>query len=122
MRKQYHLKRIGGILHAWDVDRLIKLTKNNPIIEVSLDNITELDEPYWFEKLPSCRQIAIHIQLCNEADLSYPIILSPSGRVLDGMHRVVKSLLAGHKYIKAVQLEKGIPPDFINVEENDLPY
>lgn len=85
MRKQYHLERINDVLHAWDVDKLIKLSANLSVIELSLDDIAELEEPYWFEKLPTCRQIAEHVNLCNAADLSYPIILSVSGRVLDGI-------------------------------------
>jgi len=122
MRKQYHLKRINGVLHAWDVDRLIELSANLPVIEVSLNDIAELNEPYWFKKLPTCRQIAEHVNLCNAADLSYPIILLVSGRVLDGMHRVVKASCNGYKYIKAVKLQRDLPPDYIGLEENELPY
>lgn len=122
MRKQYHLKRIEGVLHAWDVDRLIAISTDLPVIEVPLDQIAELDEPYWFEQAPTCRQIAEHIRLCDEADLSYPIILSASGRVMDGMHRVVKALSENRRYIKAVKLQADLPPDYIGVEEDDLPY
>lgn len=122
MRKQYHLLRIEGILHAWDVDRLIELSANLPIIEVALDNIAELDEPYWFEELPTCRQIAMHVDLCHAADLNYPIILSSSGRVMDGMHRVVKALSEGHKTIKAVKFPNALPPDHIGLEADELSY
>lgn len=122
MRKQYHLKRISGVLHAWDVDRLIELSANLPVIEVSLDDIAELDESYWFETPPTCRQIAEHVNLCNAADLSYPIILSASGRVLDGMHRVLKALSHDLKSIKAVKLQSDLPPDYIGLEEDELPY
>ena len=122
MRNQYHLERINGVLHAWDVNKLIKLSADLSVIEVSLDDIAELNEPYWFETLPTCRQIAEHVNLCHAADLSYPIILSASGRVLDGMHRVVKALSLDCKYIKAVKLQSDLPPDYIGLEEDELPY
>ncbi|MDR2955306.1 MAG: hypothetical protein LBV43_09515 [Prevotella sp.] len=122
MRKQYHLKRINGVLHAWDVDRLVGLSADLPVIQVALDDIAELDEPYWFEKTPTSREIAIHINLCNAADLSYPIILSVSGRLLDGMHRVLKALANDCEYINAVKLESDLLPDYIGLEEDELPY
>lgn len=112
-------------MHAWDVDKLVELSVNLPVIEVPLEDIAELDEPYWFQELPTCREIATHIYLSNAADLNYPIILSASGRVLDGMHRVVKALLSGSENIKAVKLQhdlNDLPPDFVGLEENELPY
>jgi hypothetical protein len=36
--------------------------------------------------------------------LSYPIILSPSGEVLDGWHRICKAFLQGVEEVEAVQL------------------
>lgn len=110
------------MLNAWDVDRLIELSANLPIIEVALDDIAELDEPYWFEKPPTSREIAEHIELCNAADLKYPIILSSSGRVMDGMHRVVKALSDGCKTIKAVRFPNDLPPDHIGLEADELSY
>ena len=35
------------------------------------------------------------MRLVERAELAYPIILAPDGRVLDGMHRVAKALLQG---------------------------
>ena len=37
-------------------------------------------------------------------DFRFPIILSPSGVVLDGMHRLCKAFLQGIEEIDAVQL------------------
>jgi hypothetical protein len=42
----------------------------------------------------------------ERADLSYPIILTPSGKICDGFHRAMKAYLAGEKTIDAIQLEK----------------
>lgn len=50
------------------------------------------------------QQMIEHFQLIQQADLSYPIILSADGRV-DGMHRVAKAKLLDHLTIKAVRFE-----------------
>jgi len=54
--------------------------------------------------------------------LKYPIILSKEGRVMDGMHRIIKALLLGHKTIKAVQFKEDLQPDHVDVQEDELPY
>ena len=82
----------------------------------------EIDEAYWFDSPPSCRQILGHIRLINEIEGEYPIILDFNGRLMDGMHRVMRALLRKEQYIKAVQFDNEIAPDFIGVDENDLTY
>ena len=85
--------------------------------------ILKLNEAYWFpDEYPTTLQILEHIQLIEQADLTYPIILSADGRVMDGMHRVAKAKLQGDLKILAVQFEKTPVPDFINVDEDDLNY
>src|SRR4030095_2006732 len=56
------------------------------------------------------------------ADLSFPIILSSDGRVMDGMHRVAQAALLGHETIAAVQFASDLEPDFVDVQPEDLPY
>ena len=62
------------------------------------------------------------MKLMDAADLSFPIILSADGAVMDGMHRVAQALRAGHGGIQAVQFSQDPPPDYINVQPTDLPY
>lgn len=59
--------------------------------------------------------------MIDEADLAFPIILSSDGRVMDGMHRVLKALLNGWQSIDAVRFERDPEPDFIHVAIDDLP-
>jgi hypothetical protein len=40
-------------------------------------------------------------QSLEEVDLSYPIILGPDGRVMDGMHRVARAILEGRRLAAA---------------------
>jgi hypothetical protein len=86
MRKQYHFRPSGRGVLAWDVGRLVELTKDFPRIQVPVSAIRELDEAYWFggeDYKPTCRAVAEHARLIQETDLSYPIILSADGRVMD---------------------------------------
>ncbi|MDR0737015.1 MAG: hypothetical protein LBF51_09360 [Zoogloeaceae bacterium] len=125
MRKQYHFRNSGDGLWAWDVNKLIQLTANLEPVEIPLGAITELDEPYWREHegdMQTCRSIAEHMRLIQVADLSCPIIVCPAGRIMDGMHRVVKAFLEGHSVIRAFRLPVLPKPDFIGVDPDDLPY
>ncbi len=125
MRKQYHFRQSENGTLIWDVHRLVKLTTNLPATEVELEALRELDEPFWFgdkDSIPTCRAIAEHIKLIEETDLEHPVILSNDGRVMDGMHRVVKALLKGHKRIKVVRFTDDPKPDYIDVAPADLPY
>lgn len=125
MRKQYHLRPSPAGLLAWDVDRLIDLSAHLPPHEVPLDAIRELDEPFWFgggSEEATCRAVADHARLIRETDLRYPIILGADGRVMDGMHRVAKAYLEGRATVTAVRLEVDPDPDFVGVDEADLPY
>lgn len=125
MRKQYHFRPSRTGFHAWDVDRLLGLAAKIEPRDVQLSAIREMDEPYWFgsaQDAPTCRAIAEHARLINDADLSHPIILSSDGRVMDGMHRVVKAFLGGHSTITAVTFTEDPEPDHTDVQPDDLQY
>ena len=123
MRKQYHFRQVGEDTYIWDVHRLVELSQNFPIQQVLLSEIKELNEAYWFSTShPTTQQIIEHIQLIQDADLHYPIILCVDGRVMDGMHRVAKAQLQKDTHIHAVRFEYMPEPDFINVAEDALDY
>ena len=125
MRKQYHLRNSEKGLLAWDVHRLIKCTSGLPPFEFPISAIRELDEAFWASdtgEMPTCRQIAEHARLMNEADLGHPIILDPDNRVMDGMHRVCKALNEGRQTIRAVRLPVLVEPDYVGVPAGELPY
>jgi hypothetical protein len=125
VRKQYNLWPGDAGLDAWDVDRLIELTAGLPVRVVALDDITDLDTDYWFRYgplVPTVRRIAEHLRLIEAADTSFPIILATDGRVMDGMHRVVKALLRGATTVRAVQFEIDPEPDYRDCSPADLPY
>ncbi len=125
MRKQYHFRRADGGFDAWDVDRLIKLSRGLPVGGVSIESIDEIDTSYWFDdsaEVPTVRRVVEHMQLILEVDLSYPILLSHDGRVMDGMHRVARALLEGRTEIDAVRFPEPVAPDYRGCQPHELPY
>ena len=71
---------------------------------------------------PTCKSIAEHMRLVQAADLAYPIIICPQGRVMDGMHRVVKAWLEGRSTVLAYYLPVLPEPDYVGVDPHVLPH
>jgi len=122
MRKQYYFRESDRGLLAWDVDRLVELSRAFPRKRILLSEISELDQPWGDNGGTSWRSIIEHMQLISEADLSYPIILAANGDVMDGRHRIAKAALEGRSDIEAVQFETDPEPDHVGIEPDDLPY
>jgi hypothetical protein len=103
------------ITKTWDVERLWKLAKALPVIEVPLKDLGHyLDRDCWFGgKTVTIKMVAEHYKKIEQADLSYPIILNEDGGLMDGTHRVVKAWILGQETIKAVKFEKTPEPDIV---------
>lgn len=63
-----------------------------------------------------------HMRLIEEADLSFPIIMSAAGAVMDGMHRVATAALQGRIEIEAVQFVEDPAEDHVGRGPDELPY
>ena len=124
MRKQYHFWPGDDGLDAWDVDRLIALSALFETEEVPIAEIGEVDSTYWFDEHspPTVRKIVEHVRLIEEVDLAYPIILGPDGRVMDGMHRIARSILDGRDVMTAVRFGVLPDPDYLSCRPDELPY
>ncbi|MCS3459742.1 hypothetical protein [Aeromonas sp. BIGb0445] len=125
IRAQYHFRPAPEGLLAWDVRRLVRLSRALPVRAVPLAQIAELDSVHWYGHggvQPTVRSIVEHCQLMLAADLAYPIILDSAGRVMDGMHRVSKALMQGATHIDAVQFGQDPMPDFVDCDPDTLPY
>jgi len=124
LRQQYHFRKSSDGLLAWDVLKLIELSREFEVIEIDLSDISELEELYWNDngQIPIAKDFANHAKLIMEADISYPIILCSEGRLMDGMHRVCKAYILGEKSIRAVRFPSYIQPDYVGKEPAELPY
>ena len=125
IRPQYHGRHTPEGFLVWDVSRLLKLAQPLPVQEIALTQIAEFDENYWYQSsdtVPTGRSITDHIRLVNEARLDYPIVLCAAGRLMDGMHRVVKAHLEARTTISVRRLLHTPPPDFVDVPFEELSY
>ena len=113
-----------GTLSVWHIAQLRKLASGLPQQRVSLESLKDLDENLWFStygEIPTCRAVAVHARRIYEADLDYPVLLSPEGEVMDGMHRVARAWLLGMTEILAVRFTEMPPPDEVIPEFNRRP-
>ena len=99
--------------HTWSVARLFELSRGLPVMDVPLDH---LQLYYTYSKL-TLREMAMHINAVNAADLDTPIILDEDGELMDGRHRLIKAMILGCKTIKAVRFDENPSP----CSEKDLP-
>lgn len=99
----------------WHTPTLWKKAEGLPVKMLKIDSILEFDQNCWFsaDDPPTCKRVAQHAKRIFNADLSYPIILSSAGLLMDGGHRISKAWLAGETYIRAVQFEVDPEPDWI---------
>ena len=123
MRKQYYFRASPAGLLAWDVDRLVHLSRAFAVRVVPLAEIRELDEAIFGEdEAPTWRSFAAHLRLVQEAELQYPIIRAANGAVMDGMHRVTRAFVEGRETIDAVQFVADPAPDHVGRQPDELSY
>ena len=112
-RRSCEPPQADGSMRFWRMAQLWELAEGLPLKKVRLSELDGFDEVRWFggprNILPTCRAIAEHARDIYESDLSYPIILSPTGEVLDGWHRICKAFVEGVEELNAVQL-RTLPP------------
>lgn len=92
--------------HSWSVPRLFELARHLPVMSVPLNHLSLF---YTYEKL-TLREMVMHMQAVNAADLSRPIILDEDGELMDGRHRLMKAMLLGEESVLAVRFDENPSP------------
>ncbi len=101
----------------------VALSNGLPRKRIPLAELGELDEEWHGDDAPlTWRALLEHVRLMDDADLSFPIILSASGAVMDGRHRIAKAFREGRTDIEAVQFEIDPEPDHVGRGPDELPY
>lgn len=110
-----HSRLIGGKRFVWFTEHLWELARDLPVKLVGIETLPEFDQNCWFGEAnpPTCREVARHAKRIYEADLSYPIILSSEGYLMDGGHRIAKAWLLGLQEIRAVQFPVDPEPAYV---------
>ncbi len=114
-----HSRRVAAGRAVWYTEHLWHLARELPIRMMAVADISELDQDCWFgsSHIPTCRAVAQHAQRIWDADLSYPIILSANGGLMDGGHRLAKAWLLGLTDIQVVQFVSDPEPDYVIVDD-----
>jgi hypothetical protein len=114
VNREHHSHLVDGRRHHFWTDRLWELARSLPIHWVLIDDIAEFDQDCWFHgQAPTCRQVAEHARRIQAADLSFPVLLTPDGALMDGGHRISKAWLLGHTSVPAVRFRVDPEPDWI---------
>lgn len=115
---QTHSRPIENGRAVYYTERLWQLARELPVETVLIADIPEFEQNCWFRPHtpPTVRAVAEHAKRIAQADLSYPIILSADGRLMDGGHRICKAWMLGQTAISAVRFVIDPEPDYVITE------
>ncbi len=87
--------------YTYQVSELIEASKGLEVIDIKVADIfLHYVAPNHKDTLVD---FIVHYKRTRDANLKYPIILSPCNFILDGKHRICKALIEGKETIKAVR-------------------
>ena len=96
-------------------------THKHPVKKIPVESLKgQLSQPVWGEwspmdviERPGLKRWAEDAQRIKDADLSYPIIVTSKGTIVDGYHRAAKALATGATEIKAQVFDAAMMRKFI---------
>ena len=103
-----------GVEECWEVSVLWEAAKGLTPEPVDLATLDEATDPshwvcHWRD--PTHPWMVPELPRIEAADLSYPILFHPAGWLMDGMHRVAKTLMSGRTVGMAVRFTpETLPP------------
>jgi hypothetical protein len=85
---------------VYTVSRLIEHARELPVFEIPVAAIY-IGANVFDDRISDAKSLAEHVKRVNETNLDHPVLMDPSGFIMDGWHRVVKALVEGKETIKA---------------------
>lgn len=111
----YGSPRPDGSVPFWRMPTIWATADGKAQTIVRLDDLNILDEVVWFggpkDVRPTVRRVAERARDILAADLSYPIIMTAQGEILDGAHRIARAYLQGLHTLPAVVVDDWPEPD-----------
>ncbi len=123
MSKQKYVEINDNVKSTWFIERIWQLSESLPVEEIPIAQINGPDEVTWFNldgPLPTCREVAMHCQRINNADISYPVILTSDYRVFDGMHQIAKKIMMGEQTVLVMRFRQN--PQAYEVVELEIDH
>ena len=102
--------------NIWAVKDLWRAAEGLTPKVVSVAKLVELNnDRHSWGKIDQ-KEMVQHVKRVMNADMSYPLILSPDGWIADGLHRLTRAMLEGHETISVVRLNE--MPEPLKTETN----
>lgn len=70
----------------------------------------DLSDTHW-KGVGNVDSLAYHYKRTMATDLKYPVLVGPLGNIMDGWHRILKALIEGKTFVKAIRLDSVPEPD-----------
>ncbi|MEM8993831.1 MAG: hypothetical protein AAGF23_03455 [Acidobacteriota bacterium] len=104
------------VRRTWLVKRLWRLAEGLPVELAPVDDF-DLDQVSWWRpgELPSIRSVLGHCRRILDADPTFPVIVSTSGVIMDGKHRLARAVLDGQSLLRAVRFGADPAPDRLEI-------
>jgi len=93
----------------WAINTLIAESENLKPFKIKVSTIDKSGYP-WSKDI-TLHNLCYHMSRINACSLEFPIILSETGAIMDGYHRICKAVLLKEEFITAVQFDHD--PDHI---------
>lgn len=90
----------------WYTSRLIEYSKDLPKFDLPLKHVDLDVMPF---DILNILDMALHTKRIISANLDYPVIMSDTGYICNGWHRIAKALIEEIKFVVAVRFEE-MPP------------
>ena len=100
-------------MSSWKIAGLWESSRELDPFDFRVAQWDGFDVDCWYcgVNTPTVRSVLQHMQRIQACDLSIPIILSETGVVMDGVHRLCKAWIEGRATVPAVQFMSNPPPD-----------
>ena len=108
--------RRGNQKVYWRVEELIDACRDLPVRKMLVSDLLSLViNGTWFgpDEKVTISKVYSHIRRILSVDLTFPIILSADGRVMDGSHRIVAASIRGIENVDVVQFNQDPMPGYI---------
>ncbi|MGD9785800.1 MAG: hypothetical protein AB7E80_05290 [Hyphomicrobiaceae bacterium] len=111
----YGPPRPDGTVEFWRMRTIWAAAEGGAVVAVRIDELSILDEVVWFggprDVRPTVRKVAERARDIFAADISFPIIMTSAGEVLDGAHRIARAYLQGLETLSAIVIDDWPEPD-----------